>query len=506
MHPETAQDAIVYSYKTTPMQTTIIPYLHQDKIGDALQSNDKGIVVAATGAGKSYTMGWDIQKRILAGESVIVVVAPRILLCQQLFESVESLLRAHTFQHMFVYSGEEIQREEEYLTSEQILDVSVTTFVPKIQEEKERADRNHLPLLIFTTYHSLERIIESGISVDTAYLDEVHNAVALKFSKDVRQLSLIANHLYSYTATLKKTDSAKGRGNNNEEVYGKIICEITAKELIDAGVIVPPKVNYLYSYINASDVDDVSLTRDIIKQAFEHYEEHHSHLNHKILFACNGTETIHKLHTETDLIKWASQNGIDIFLTTANYGDWVNGVRIKSRKEFLEKLQKCGEDPNRKMAVLHYSILSEGIDVPGLTGCVIFRNMNPITLTQTIGRVLRMLPVDRCSISEGITKAGDVDSYVKGYGLVSVPIHKDSGKDLEEAVSRIYNSLCGMGFPPEVILHEEDTKGKKVMTLPDDLQKIVKQKIKEVDAEWEWVYQKNLYFGNTNKENWTDFL
>jgi hypothetical protein len=44
------------------------------------------------------------------------------------------------------------------------------------------------------------------------------------------------------------------------------------------------------------------------------------------------------------------------------------------------------------------------------------------------------------------------------------------------------------------------------MTLPDDLQKIVKQKIKEVDAEWEWVYQKNLYFGDTSKEHWTNFL
>jgi superfamily II DNA or RNA helicase len=360
--------------------------------------------------------------------------------------------------------------------------------------------------LIFTTYHSLDRVVESNIPIDTAYLDEVHNAVSLEFSKSVRELSQIANHLYSYTATLKKTDSAKGRGNNNEEVYGKIICEINAKELIDAGVIVPPKINYLYSYINASDVDDVSLTRDIIELAFEHYEENHSHLNHKILFACNGTETIHKLHTETDLIEWASQNDIDIFLTTANYGDWVNGVRIKTRKEFLKKLQEYGNDPNRKMAVLHYSILSEGIDVPGLTGCVIFRNMNPITLTQTIGRVLRMLPVDRRAIAEGLIKAGDVDSYVKGYGLVTVPIHKDSEGDLEQSVSMIYNALCGMGYPPEVILHEEDTKGKKIMTLPDDFQDIVQKKVKEIDAEWEWVYKANLYFGGTDNENWTDFL
>jgi superfamily II DNA or RNA helicase len=407
---------------------------------------------------------------------------------------------------MFVYSGEAIAREEEGLTSEQFLDNVATTSVPKIREEKERADRNNLPLLIFTTYHSLERIVKSGIPIDTAYLDEVHNAVALKFSKFVRDLSQVANHLYSFTATLKKTNSENGRGNNNEGVYGKIICEINAKELIDAGVIVPPEIVHLYSNINASEVDEVSLHRDVIKLTVEHFEKYHSHLNHKILVACDGTETIHQLQVATDLFKWATLKGYDVFHTTANYGDWANGIRVKSRGEFLDMLKECGRDANRKMLVLHYSILSEGIDVPGLTGCVPLRNMNPITLTQTIGRVLRMLPVDRHAIAEGLVKAGDTDSYVKGYGLVTVPIHKDSEKDLEQNVSAVYNALCDMGCPPEVILQEEDTRGKKVMNLPDDLQKIVKQKIKEVNAEWEWVYQKKLYFGNTNKENWINFL
>jgi superfamily II DNA or RNA helicase len=486
------------------MQTSIIPYLYQDRILQVKRDNAKGIIIAGTGAGKSYTMGWSIQERIAAQDSVIVVVAPRILLAQQLFKSIDSLIgKSAVFQHRFVYSGEAIQREEKELTSEQILDVHFsTTSIHDIQEEKERADRNNVPLILMTTYHSLERVIESGIPIDTAYLDEVHNAVSLEFSKWVKPLSQTADRMYSYTATPKKTDSVKGRGNNNEEVYGKIICEVTAKELIQAGAIVPPMINYLYSHINASDVDNVSLTRDIIKQTFEHYEEHHSHLNHKILFACDGTETIHQLHTETDLIKWAQQNDIDIFLTTSNYGDWVNGVQLKSRKEFLETLQEYGGDPNRKMAVLHYSILSEGIDVPGLTGCVPLRNMNPITLTQTIGRTLRMLPVDRRAISEGLVKAGDTDSYVKGYGLVTVPIHKDSDNDLEDGVSAIYNALCGMGFPPEVILHEEDTRGKKEITLPDDFRHIIKQKTKEVAADWEWVYKKNEFFGGDNVEDW----
>jgi len=231
--------------------TTIVPYLYQERILRAKRENSKGIIVAGTGAGKSNVMGWNIKERMLAGDSVIVVVAPRILLAQQLFKTIDEMVgKNQKFQHRFVYSGEAIQREEKELTSEQILDVQFsTTSVHEIQEEKERAIRNNVPLILMTTYHSLERVIESGILIDTAYLDEVHNAVSLEFSKPVRQLSEVAERMYSYTATPKKTDSEKGRGNNNEEVYGKIICEITAKELIEAGAIVPPKINYLYSQI-----------------------------------------------------------------------------------------------------------------------------------------------------------------------------------------------------------------------------------------------------------------
>lgn len=490
------------------METTITPYNYQERILQAKRENTKGIIVAGTGAGKSNVMGWSIKERMLAGDSVIVVVAPRILLAQQLFKTIDERVGKNPkFQHRFVYSGEAVKREEKELTSEQIFDVNFsTTSIHKIQEEKERADRNNVPLILMTTYHSLDRIIESGITIDTAYLDEVHNAVSLEFSKPVKQVSQIAERMYSYTATLKKTNSTKGRGNNNEDVYGKIICEVNAKELIQAGAIVPPWVNYLYSNINVSDVDNVSLTRDIIKQGFEHYEKNHPHLNHKILFGCDGTETINQLQTQTDLIKWAQQNNIDTFITTSNYGDWVNGVQLKSRKEFLERLQEYGGDPNRKIAILHYSILSEGIDIPGITGFFPLRNMNPITLTQMIGRTLRMLPVDRRAILEGTIKAGDTASYLKGYGLITVVVHKDSGEDLLESVSDIYNALCGMGIPPDVIMHEEDARGKKVITLPDDFQQIIKQKTKEIAADWEWVYKKNEFFGGDDVEDWISAL
>ena len=43
--------------------------------------------------------------------------------------------------------------------------------------------------IIFTTYHSLHKIQESGIMVDTIYFDEAHNSVQKTFS-----LLLITSH------------------------------------------------------------------------------------------------------------------------------------------------------------------------------------------------------------------------------------------------------------------------------------------------------------------------
>ena len=63
-----------------------------------------------------------------------------------------------------------------------------------------------------------------------------------------------------------------------------------------------------------------------------------------------------------------------------------------------------------------------------------------------------------------------------------------------------------MGISPEDVLQEEDTRGKKVITLPDDFQQIIKQKTKEVAADWEWVYKKEEFFGGDDVEDWISAL
>ena len=64
---------------------------HQQEILDTLPCHSKGIVSCPTGGGKTYAMITD-SRRFLTPNNVVVVVAPQLLLCQQLFTEFDKHL------------------------------------------------------------------------------------------------------------------------------------------------------------------------------------------------------------------------------------------------------------------------------------------------------------------------------------------------------------------------------------------------------------------------------
>jgi superfamily II DNA or RNA helicase len=74
----------------------------------------------------------------------------------------------------------------------------------------------------------------------------------------------------------------------------------------------------------------------------------------------------------------------DICTITSKTGAMVNGVKIKNKEKFVEELK------NRdNCLIFHYDILSEGIDVDGITGVCLMRELSLAKLLQTVGRALR---------------------------------------------------------------------------------------------------------------------
>ena len=164
---------------------------HQNRILDRMLAYNKGQLIVPTGGGKTLTMIVDTQRRhdAINNGTTTVVVAPRILLAEQLCsEFLEIIDTAHTHV-MHVHSGETHHYS--------------TTKADKIHVFTNTARAAGENVIIFTTYNSLNRIQEADIEVNTIYFDEAHNSVKRNFFPATEFFSHDADRCYFYTATPK---------------------------------------------------------------------------------------------------------------------------------------------------------------------------------------------------------------------------------------------------------------------------------------------------------------
>ena len=138
--------------------------LHQQDALDVMQLQSKGQVIVPTGGGKTMCMIEDAKIQFTENNisRTIVVVAPRILLAQQLCEDFLELIDNVDVLH--VHSGE-----------------THHTSTTKIDLIRQWVGDNVGNKIIFTTYHSLHKLMYSDVFVDTIYFDEAHNSVQKNF-------------------------------------------------------------------------------------------------------------------------------------------------------------------------------------------------------------------------------------------------------------------------------------------------------------------------------------
>ncbi len=203
---------------------------HQQRATDAMLAHDKGQIIVPTGGGKTLTMIMDTKVRheVMNNGTTTVVVAPRILLAEQLCsEFLEIVNTTHTH-IMHVHSGE----TQHFSTTKPD---SIHMFANTARTAGENC-------IIFTTYHSLHRVQEADIEVNTIYFDEAHNSVQRNFFPATEFFSGDADRKYFFTATPKHSLTVFKPGMNDPEVYGQVICNVPAPKLVEQGYILPPKV------------------------------------------------------------------------------------------------------------------------------------------------------------------------------------------------------------------------------------------------------------------------
>jgi predicted helicase len=129
----------------------------------------------------------------------------------------------------------------------------------------------------------------------------------------------------------------------NWSVYGQVLANIPAPELVEGGYILPPKV--------------------VVKQ----------------LPVIKGRKVMYAEDAD-NLLETIDDNNIDKTLICARTTKQIMGLTLNT----------WGKDSNKKFVVIHHSILSEGINVSGLEAVIFMRNMDYIGISQSIGRVIRL--------------------------------------------------------------------------------------------------------------------
>ena len=367
-------------------------------------ANNKGQVIIPTGGGKTMCMIDDALMSMASSETAqtIVVVAPRILLAQQLSAEFLEHIIDPMVRVLHVHSGQ--THHESTTRANYIYDWAVQCW-----------KRNKV---IFTTYNSLHRVQESGIKIDTIYFDEAHNSVKRNFFPATEHFSQEAKRCYFFTATPKHSNTVFKPGMNDEYIYGKVICTVPAPHLVSEGFILPPKV-----VVKELPQGDYKLTDS--QNMLETIDDNSLS---KILIAARSTRQIINLIKQSDFCQQLQQRGYNWMYITSKTGAVINGKKV-GREEFFNTLNSWGKDPEQRFVVIHHSILSEGMNVTGLEAVLFMRNMDYIGISQTIGRVIR-------------TGASE-----KTFGLVCIPVYDKVGIGTSKSVQAVVDTVFVRGEP-----------------------------------------------------------
>ena len=376
---------------------------HQTKAIKAMLRNDKGQVIVPTGGGKTMCMIDDAMNefsRSYMGQT-IVVVAPRILLANQL--SAEFLEFIDNAEVLHVHSG-----ETHHFSTTKASIISVWSTKNAVSNQ-----------IIFTTYHSLHRVQESGIHVDTIYFDESHNAVQKNFIEAVEYFSMYAERSYFFTATPKHSLTPLKVGMNDTDIFGRVICQVPAPKLVKQGYILPPKVEVYKTRILEKDELVADRDNEQMIDAIDNLDKD------KVLICAKSTKQIVALVSQTDFVKQLAVRGYSYMFITSKTGAVIDGEKV-DRETFFDTLNEWGRN-DKKFVVLHHSILSEGINVNGLEAVLFMRSMDYIGISQTIGRVIRK---------------GNAD---KVFGLVCIPVYSKVGISTARKVEAVVDTIFNKG-------------------------------------------------------------
>jgi hypothetical protein len=309
---------------------------------------------------------------------------------------------------------------------------------------------------VFSTYHSSVRFSESGIIPNLTIHDEAHNLVTREFSKAA---NLPSESNFYFTATEKVTESDLELGMNNKEIFDNTIYQKTPKEMMELGEMVQPRIHIVKGVgkmvdVEKTDADYPIIFTSITSAFFAHQEQikadsyDSKKIGAKVLVVCRGQQDLIEMFktTEFKAFKLAHPE-VHIFGLCSEYGmmndgEWYKPPVTNMKKyKMLRRMKNLRSD--EEAIIFHVDMIGEGIDVPGITGVMPFRNCELSKFIQNIGRAARLHPDDRRRFYNGEINPSNLTKYIKPYSWVIIPAFLDNSEGFADRFQTIVGKLRG---------------------------------------------------------------
>lgn len=469
---------------------------HQERCLDRMLQNTCGKIILPTGTGKSR-IEFEHSKRKLVRDDgihqVVIILAPRIILCQQLLTNFYNFM-------VEKYSGRPPEEVFTFVSSGNVPSISAngkiisgedigknTTIIKEIVHDLVIASRLNVDSIIFSTYKSFDRcmagIREYFFAAEKIFevhliADEAHYFVnSSGDKKDNTPFEALKENLelfttrFFFTATPKifSAGNENESGMDNQEVYGNIVYEEQPKYFISKGIICEPRLHRveMSEHITSENFDQHA--GDALLKIFSAHEKiineytmggkPSTPIRGKVIVAVEGSRQLDTL-IKNGFYEKAREAGINVGWTMSNAGikTRFNGETLKTEK-LLEKIKEIcynkdgSTNHSSRLMLLHYDRLSEGIDVPSMTGLIVLRDMNKTKKVQNIGRVLRT-----CKEDHQKEYADRKKTWIKPYSYIIVPDFKGISRFdlLIEQLVNEYDASVQISTPTVAIGTEEE--------------------------------------------------
>jgi superfamily II DNA or RNA helicase len=310
-------------------------------------------------------------------------------------------------------------------------------------------------VLVVSTYNSINRLANVG-KIDLITHDEAQNIPRSDFSDNIRKVKPNVLREYYFTATRKVQDN--GGGMDDLAFFGPILYVFKPQEALERGEIATPRIHLINGLHNeTTDTTNQTMTvRSLIEGFLRHKEQVKlssclpEEVGAKMIGGCTGIEGMLYAYFHPEMQSFFKAQDLPNFAISSE-GAYFNGQKI-TYQEFFILLHAL--DDGDDAIILNVDMLTEGIDLPSITGVMPMRSLGVIKLIQLFGRALRLHKQDRTKLYDKFLLPEDYPNFVKPYGYLILPEHlldDNDDKEMKRIICDVY-AECGVPVEKMVII------------------------------------------------------